>query len=86
MDRGVANHSIFKGTLTMTLHDTEELDDDLRRRTDEDLTLAATLSVDNVVLYTGFSQSVSWAMTMGNSRGNRSDIVTIPKQSINRRA
>ena len=36
--------------LTMTLHDTEELDDDLGRGPDEDLTLAAALSVDNVVL------------------------------------
>ena len=34
----------------MTLHDTEELDDNLRRGTDEDLALAAALSVDNVVL------------------------------------
>ena len=36
--------------LTMTLHDTEELDDDLRRGANEHLALAATLSVDNVVL------------------------------------
>lgn len=34
----------------MSLHDTEELDDDLRRRPDENLTLAAALSIDNVVL------------------------------------
>ena len=34
----------------MTRHDTEELDDDLRRVTDEDLALAAALGVDNVVL------------------------------------
>ena len=34
----------------MTLHDTEELDDDLRRRADEDLALATALSVDDVVL------------------------------------
>ena len=33
----------------MTLHDTEELDDDLRRGADEYLALAAALSVDNVV-------------------------------------
>ena len=39
-----------RGVLTMTLHDTEELDDDLRRRTDKDLALAAALSVDDVVL------------------------------------
>ena len=31
--------------LTMALHDREELDDDLRRGPDEDLTLAAALSV-----------------------------------------
>ena len=37
--------------LTMTLHDREELDDDLRRRTNEDLALATALGVDNVVLY-----------------------------------
>ena len=35
----------------MTLHDTEELDDDLRGRAHEDLALATTLGVDNVVLY-----------------------------------
>lgn len=35
----------------MTLHDREELDDDLRRRTDKDLALAAALRVDNVVLH-----------------------------------
>ena len=34
---------------TMTLHDGQELDNDLRRRTDEDLALAAALRVDNVV-------------------------------------
>ena len=34
----------------MTLHDAEELDDDLRGRTDEDLALATALGVDNVVL------------------------------------
>lgn len=34
----------------MTLHDREELDDDLRGRTDEDLTLAPALGIDNVVL------------------------------------
>ena len=33
----------------MTLHDTEELDDDLRRGADEHLALAAALGVDNVV-------------------------------------
>ena len=39
-----------KATLTMTLHDSKELDDDLRGRTDEDLALATALGVDNVVL------------------------------------
>lgn len=34
----------------MTLHDAQELDDDLRGRADEDLTLATALGVDNVVL------------------------------------
>lgn len=33
----------------MALHDTEELDDDLGGRTDENLALATALSVDNVV-------------------------------------
>ena len=36
--------------LTMALHDTEELDDDLRGRADENLALATALSVDDVVL------------------------------------
>ena len=35
---------------TVALHDGEELDDDLRGRTDEYLALAAALGVDNVVL------------------------------------
>ena len=34
----------------MTLHDTEELDHDLRGRTDENLALSTPLSVDNVFL------------------------------------
>ena len=34
----------------MSLHDGQELDYDLAGRTDKDLTLAAALSVDNVVL------------------------------------
>ena len=37
----------------MALHDAKELDDDLRRGPDEDLTLAAALSVDNIVLRVG---------------------------------
>ena len=35
----------------MALHDAQELYDDLRRRTNEHLALAPTLSVDNVVLW-----------------------------------
>lgn len=42
--------------LTVLLHGAEELDDDLGRRADEDLTLALALGVDDgleaVVLYT----------------------------------
>ena len=37
---------------TVTLHDAEELDDNLRGRTDEDLALATALGVDDVVLET----------------------------------
>ena len=36
----------------MALHDSEEFDNDLRRRTDEDLALATALGVDDVVLET----------------------------------
>ena len=36
----------------MTLHDTEELDDDLRRGADEHLALSTALGVDDVVLET----------------------------------
>lgn len=36
---------------TMALHNTQELDDDLRGRADEHLALAATLGVDDVVLH-----------------------------------
>ena len=36
--------------LTVTLHDGKELDNDLRGRADEDLTLAPALGIDNVVL------------------------------------
>ena len=39
-------------TRTMALHDSEELDNDLRRRTDENLALATALGVDDVVLET----------------------------------
>lgn len=34
----------------MSLHDGEELDDDLRGRTNKDLTFAPALRIDNVVL------------------------------------
>ena len=46
----------------MTLHDTEELDDDLRRGADKHLALAAALSVDNVVL---------WETQSADPRGER---------------
>lgn len=35
--------------LTVLLHNRKELDDDLGRRSDKDLTLALALSVDNAV-------------------------------------
>lgn len=38
------------GKLTMTLHDSEELYNDLRRRPDKDLALSTALSIDNIVL------------------------------------
>ena len=41
---------VREGIRTVALHDGEELDDDLRGRTDEDLALAAALGVDDVVL------------------------------------
>ena len=37
----------------MALHNAQELDNDLRRRANEDLALAPTLSVDDVVLGIG---------------------------------
>lgn len=43
----LACHSIVR--LTVLLHDAEELDDDLGRRPDEDLSLALALGVDNAV-------------------------------------
>ncbi len=43
----------------MALHDNEELDDDLRGRTDEDLALATALGVHNVVL--------QYALRLGNN-------------------
>ena len=53
----------------MTLHDTEELDDDLRGRTNEDLALATALGVDDVVLI-GCKQFVACA-GYAYSPGNR---------------
>lgn len=35
---------------TVSLHDRKEFDDDLGRRSDEDLTLAPALGIDNVIL------------------------------------
>ena len=51
---------------TVALHDGEELDDDLRGRTDEDLALAALLSVDNVVL-PGVESRVHCALSVDNT-------------------
>lgn len=39
----------MESLLTVTLHDAQELDDDLRGRADEHLALAATLGIDDVV-------------------------------------
>ena len=36
--------------LTMSLHNTQKLDDDLGRGADQDLSLSASLGVDDVVL------------------------------------
>jgi hypothetical protein len=44
------NRLKMEGAHTMTLHDTEEFDHDLRGRTDESLALSTPLSVDNVIL------------------------------------
>jgi len=38
------------GKLTMTLHDSEELHNDFRRRPDKNLALSTALSIDNIVL------------------------------------
>ena len=50
-DKNRRRHGII-GRRTMTLHNAEELDDDLRGRADEDLALATALGVDDVVLGT----------------------------------
>ena len=39
-----------QGRLTVLLHDSEDLDDDLGRRSDHDLSLSSSLGVDDVVL------------------------------------
>ena len=58
---------------TVALHDGEELDDDLRGRTDEDLALAAALGVDNVVLRIHVSLKVysDKAIDIPSSRSSR---------------
>ena len=69
---GLNHHQGEIATLTMTLHDAQELDDDLRGRTDEDLALAAALSVDNVVLVMLKSPHTSKRTHQANSPGSRS--------------
>ena len=56
----------------MTLHDTEELDDDLRRGADEHLALAATLGIDDVVLR--MNEERDGGRVAYHVRGSRSDI------------
>lgn len=57
----------------MTLHDTQELDNDLGGRTDEHLTLASALGIDNVVLRCKCQYQISCHATQ-NIQGNRSNI------------
>ena len=52
----------------MALHDGEELDDDLRGRTDEDLALATALCVDNVVLRANISLELHFAGTSRHTK------------------
>jgi len=40
----------MKGRLTVLLHDGEDLDDDLGRRSDHDLSLSSSFGIDDVVL------------------------------------
>ena len=59
----------------MALHHAEELDNDLRRGPDEDLTLAPSLGIDNVVL-----QDVSLTMIhirYNDSPGSRSSVPSV---------
>ena len=57
--------------LTMTLHNREELDDDLRGRTNEDLALATALSIDDVVLVELLRVKAGKPSIQLNIRGNR---------------
>ena len=61
--------------LTMTLQDTEELHDNLRGRTDENLALAASLGIDNVVLLDGLNTVIPDSKTI-NSQGSRSNEIS----------
>jgi hypothetical protein len=48
----MGNNNEWVGSmLTMSLHDTQELHDDLRARSDEDLTFPSSLGIDDVVLF-----------------------------------
>lgn len=46
---GMVLRSLRGYRLTVLLHDFEELDDDLGRRSDEDLSLSSLLGIDDVV-------------------------------------
>jgi hypothetical protein len=47
---GMDDEGSGDATLTVLLHDREDLDDDLGRGSDKDLSLSSSLSVDDVVL------------------------------------
>lgn len=64
-----------KGRLTMALHHAEELDNDLRRGSDEDLTLAPSLGIDNVVLQDINPRTEH--VRQNNSRGSRSSMPSV---------
>ena len=59
--------------LTMALHNAQELDDDLGRRADEHLALAAALGVDNVVLrmHVSLKLSSNKVIDIPSSRSSR---------------
>lgn len=59
---------------TMTLHDMQELDDDLGRRPNEDLALATTLRVDDVVLWNQLDLAPIGYLYKIDLQGNRSAI------------